>query len=104
MTTRVHRARRLLLAAAAVLFSGVGSLADERCAYPPPVFHCEDWRRNEDGLLVARKTLVVGLMQVDAHSYIGGGIRIAGYDYGDLLRRQCAPAPSFWKRWFGIGE
>lgn len=104
--TRERRWRgRLLLAGIAVLHPVAGSRADERCgSHPPPVFHCEDWRRDEDGLLIARRTMVVGLMQVTQGHYIGGGIRIAGHDYGDLLRRQCAPARPFWKRWLGIGE
>ncbi len=105
MRRRAQRSARLLLAATAlVLCPGASSLADERCAYPPPVIHCEDWRRGENGLLIAKKDLVIGLMQIEKGHYIGGGIRIAGYDYGALLRRQCGPAPSFWRRWFGIGD
>lgn len=95
--------RRLLLAGAAMLYPTAASYADERCgSYPPPVFHCEDWRRNEDDLLIAKKTMLVGLMRVREGHYIGGGIRIAGYDYGALLRRQCAPARPLWKRWLGF--
>ena len=87
-----------------VLCFGMGSVADATCRYPPPVIHCEDWRSDEDGVLIARRTLVVGLLQVEKDHYIGGGISIAGYDYGDLLKRQCAPPRSFWKRWFGAGD
>lgn len=100
-----RRGGRLLVVAVAVLCPLAASRADERCgAYPPPVFRCEDWRRDEDGLLIAERTMVVGLMRVTQGHYIGGGIRIAGYDYGDLLRRQCAPARPSWKRWLGIGD
>ena len=94
----------LFPAVALMLCSAVGSLADERCEYPPPLIHCEDWFKDEDGFVIARRTLVVGLMRVEKDHYIGGGIRIAGYDYGGLLKRQCFPARPFWKRWFGIGD
>ena len=63
--------------------------ADPNCRSPPPVFHCGDWHRDDEGRLTSTKPNAAGLIELGANFYLGDHTIIDGIDYTEALQKQC---------------